>query len=178
MTDYELHILDDNSTGSYMVYYRPTSLTAPTVASVSSVSSPQSGAIGSVDVTFSEPIDPSTLHDGEPESDPQRRGEPDQLRRDDHAGFADDLHDRRPHGPHRRLWQLHADRRRHWHQRLLRRRRHRVGLGIHFLGHGHQRAGRGQRGGGQSRAPEYARGFRRRRPLRADRIRRRSTTRR
>ena len=35
--------------------------TAPTVASVSSVSSPQSGPIGSVDVTFSEPIDPSTF---------------------------------------------------------------------------------------------------------------------
>ena len=59
--DYELHILDDNSTGSYMVYYRPTTLTAPTVASVSSVSSPQSGAIGSVDVTFSEPINPATF---------------------------------------------------------------------------------------------------------------------
>ncbi len=61
MTDYELHILDDNSTGSYMLYYRPTTLTAPTVASVSSVSSPQSGAVGSVEVTFSEPIDPTTF---------------------------------------------------------------------------------------------------------------------
>ena len=30
--DYELHILDDNSTGSYLVYYRPTSATAPAVA--------------------------------------------------------------------------------------------------------------------------------------------------
>jgi hypothetical protein len=36
-------------------------VTAPTVASVSSVSSPQSGPVGSVDVTFSEPIDPSTF---------------------------------------------------------------------------------------------------------------------
>ena len=31
--DYELHILDDNSTGSYLVYYRPTTPTAPPVAS-------------------------------------------------------------------------------------------------------------------------------------------------
>jgi hypothetical protein len=60
-TDYELHILDDNSTGSYMVYYRPTTATAPTVISVSSVSSPQSGPIASVDVTFSEPIDPTAF---------------------------------------------------------------------------------------------------------------------
>ncbi len=60
-TDYELHILDDNSTGSYVVYYRPTNATAPTVASISSVSSPQTGAIGSVDITFSEPINPATF---------------------------------------------------------------------------------------------------------------------
>jgi RHS repeat-associated protein len=59
--DYELHILDDNSTGSYVAYYRPTVATAPTVASISSVSSPQSGAIGSVDIAFSEAIDPSTF---------------------------------------------------------------------------------------------------------------------
>ena len=59
--DYELHILDDNSTGSYMVYYRPTNATAPAVASISSVSSPQSGAISALAVTFSEPIDPSTF---------------------------------------------------------------------------------------------------------------------
>ncbi len=62
MTDYELHILDDNSTGSYMVYYRPTTLTAPAVSSIASVSSPQSGPIGSVGVTFSEPIDPTTFN--------------------------------------------------------------------------------------------------------------------
>ncbi len=60
-TEYELHILDDNSTGSYMVYYRPTSLTPPTVASVSPVSSPQSGPVGSVDISFSEPINPATF---------------------------------------------------------------------------------------------------------------------
>ena len=60
-TDYELHIVDDNSTGSYTLYYRPTSPNAPTVASISSVTSPQSGPVGSVDITFSEPIDPSTF---------------------------------------------------------------------------------------------------------------------
>ncbi|MFI5458474.1 MAG: SdrD B-like domain-containing protein [Isosphaerales bacterium] len=59
--DYELHLLDDNSTGSYLVYYRPTRATAPTVASISSVSSPQQGAVGSVDVAFSEPIDATTF---------------------------------------------------------------------------------------------------------------------
>ena len=59
--DFELHILDDNSTGSYLVEYRPTSTTAPTVTSVSSVSSPQAGAVGSVDVAFSEPINPTTF---------------------------------------------------------------------------------------------------------------------
>jgi RHS repeat-associated protein len=59
--DYELHILDYDSTGSYLVYYRPTTATAPTVASISSISSPQAGSISSVDVAFSEPIDPSTF---------------------------------------------------------------------------------------------------------------------
>jgi len=59
--DYELHMLDLNSTGSYTVEYRPTSATAPTVASISSVSSPQNGSVGSVDVVFSEAIDPSTF---------------------------------------------------------------------------------------------------------------------
>ena len=59
--DYELHILDDNSTGSYLVYYKPTTTTPPAVASLSTVSSPQSGPVGSIDVTFSEPINPSTF---------------------------------------------------------------------------------------------------------------------
>ena len=59
--DYELHILDDNSTGSYLVYYKPTTATPPAVASLSTVSSPQGGAVGSIDVTFSEPINPSTF---------------------------------------------------------------------------------------------------------------------
>jgi hypothetical protein len=62
--DNELHILDANSTGSYMVYYRPTSTTVPTVASISPVSSPQSGPISSVEVTFSTTIDPSTFTTG------------------------------------------------------------------------------------------------------------------
>ena len=78
--DYELHILDDNSTGSYLVYYGPPTATPPAVASVSTVSSPQSGPVGSVDVTFSEPIDPVHLHDGEPEPHAQRRAQPDRLR--------------------------------------------------------------------------------------------------
>ena len=59
--DYELHILDDNSTGSYMVYYRPTTWRRAAVASITQVTSPQSGPVRSVDVTFSEPIDPSTF---------------------------------------------------------------------------------------------------------------------
>ena len=59
--DYELHILDDNSTGSYMVYYKPTTTSPPAVTSLSTVSSPQSGPVGSIDVTFSEPINSSTF---------------------------------------------------------------------------------------------------------------------
>ncbi|MGO8897662.1 MAG: beta strand repeat-containing protein [Isosphaeraceae bacterium] len=59
--DYVLHILDDNSTGSYLVYYKPTTATPPAVSSLSTVSSPQSGPVGPIDVTFSEPIDPSTF---------------------------------------------------------------------------------------------------------------------
>jgi RHS repeat-associated protein len=61
MVDNVLHIIDDNSTGSYLVYYRPTTATAPTVSSLSTVSSPQSGPVNSVAVTFSEPIEPSTF---------------------------------------------------------------------------------------------------------------------
>ena len=38
--DYELHILDDNSTGSYMVYYRPTTVAPPAVASITSSHQP------------------------------------------------------------------------------------------------------------------------------------------
>ncbi len=56
-----LHILDDNSTGSYMVYYRPTTATPPAIASVTQVTSPQSGPVSTVDVAFSEPIDPTTF---------------------------------------------------------------------------------------------------------------------
>jgi RHS repeat-associated protein len=59
--DYELHVLDDNSTGSYLVYYKPTTSTPPVVSVLSTVSSPQSGPVGSIDVTFSEPINPSTF---------------------------------------------------------------------------------------------------------------------
>ncbi len=60
--DYELHILDDNSTGSYTVYYRPTTATAPQVTSIQQVSSPQSRPVDSLQVTFNEPIDPSTFN--------------------------------------------------------------------------------------------------------------------
>ena len=59
--DNELHILDLNSTGSYRVYYKPTTVGSPSVASISTISSPQSGPVNSVDVTFSEPIDPTTF---------------------------------------------------------------------------------------------------------------------
>ncbi len=61
--DYQLHILDDNSTGSYTVYYRPTTATAPQVTSIQPVSSPQSGPVGSLEVSLNEPIDPSTFTD-------------------------------------------------------------------------------------------------------------------
>jgi hypothetical protein len=59
--DNELHILDDNSTGSYTVYYRPTSTVNPAVASLQQVTNPQSGPISSVNITFNEPINVSTF---------------------------------------------------------------------------------------------------------------------
>ena len=59
--DYELHILDDNSTGSYTVYYRSTDTTPPTVASLQAVANPQAGPIDSIGVTFSKPIDASSF---------------------------------------------------------------------------------------------------------------------
>jgi hypothetical protein len=59
--DYELHILDLDSTGSYTVYYRPTSVTAPALVSIQPIANPQSGPISSVEVTFNEPIDPATF---------------------------------------------------------------------------------------------------------------------
>ncbi|HVC98811.1 MAG TPA: Ig-like domain-containing protein, partial [Pirellulales bacterium] len=60
-TDDELHILDDNSTGSYTAYYKPTTVTAPRVASIEQIASPQSGPVDSLQVTFNEAIDPATF---------------------------------------------------------------------------------------------------------------------
>jgi len=62
--DYELHILDDNSTGSYTVYYKPITAIAPAIASIQNISSPQSGALPTVTVTFNEAIDPTTFTNG------------------------------------------------------------------------------------------------------------------
>ncbi len=59
--DYELHLLDDNSTGSYTVYYKPTTIGPVAVSAVGPVSTPQAGGVASVPVTFNEPIDPATF---------------------------------------------------------------------------------------------------------------------
>ena len=146
----------------------PTTSTPPAVASLSIGLQPaeRPGRFGRRHVLGTDR--PLHLHDGEPESHAQRRAQPDQLVRDDHPGFADDLHDRRPLGPHRRRRQLHADRQRRRHQRLLRRRRHRARQSTSWAT-GHRRAGGRERRSGQSDPPEYACGYRRRRPLRADR---------
>ena len=59
--DYELHLLDDNSSGIYTVYFKPAVTGPVSVASVGPVSSPQAGALNSVPVAFNEPIDPTTF---------------------------------------------------------------------------------------------------------------------
>jgi len=62
--DYELHILDDNSTGSYTVYYKPSTVVTPAIASLQQVGGLQSAAVNSVDLTFNEAIDPATFTNG------------------------------------------------------------------------------------------------------------------
>ncbi len=56
------HLLDFNSTGSYTVFYRPDDHVPPAIASVGPVTpSFQTAAVPSVDVVFSEEIDPATF---------------------------------------------------------------------------------------------------------------------
>ena len=58
-----MHILDDNGTGSYTLYYEPVGYTAPAVTALTPVSpNPASTAQSSIDVTFSGPIDPTTFN--------------------------------------------------------------------------------------------------------------------
>jgi hypothetical protein len=60
--DPELHILDFDSTGSYTVVYVPKTTTVPTIVSLQSVNpNPTNQAVSSLQVVFSEPINPSTL---------------------------------------------------------------------------------------------------------------------
>jgi autotransporter-associated beta strand protein len=59
--DYQLHILDYDSTGSYTVYYKPASATAPAIESLGAVSGLQPAPVGSVTVTFNEAINPATF---------------------------------------------------------------------------------------------------------------------
>ena len=63
-SDYQLHILDYNSTGTYTVYYKPTSAVAPAIESLGSVSGLQPSPVNSVIVTFNEAIDPATFTAG------------------------------------------------------------------------------------------------------------------
>ena len=53
----QLHILDDSGTGSYTLTYVAANQTRPSVTSVSAVTpNPTTAAVGSLDVTFNEPI--------------------------------------------------------------------------------------------------------------------------
>jgi uncharacterized membrane protein len=58
-----LHILDYAGTGSYTLYYEPVGYQPPTVTALAPVSpNPASGPVSSLDVTFSEPVDPTTFN--------------------------------------------------------------------------------------------------------------------
>jgi len=57
-----LHLLDYNGTGSYTLYYVKDISTPPTITTISPVSpDPRNAPVDSIDVTFSEAIDPSTF---------------------------------------------------------------------------------------------------------------------
>ncbi|MDL2321916.1 Ig-like domain-containing protein, partial [Desulfosarcina sp. OttesenSCG-928-B08] len=56
-----LHLLDYDSTGVYTLYFVLDDSVAPEVTAISPVESPATGPISSIDVTFSEAIDLSTL---------------------------------------------------------------------------------------------------------------------
>jgi hypothetical protein len=60
--EHKLHLLDDNSTGSYTLTYAPISTTPPAIVSLSQVvPSPSPAPVDGLTVTFSEPIDLSTF---------------------------------------------------------------------------------------------------------------------
>ena len=57
-----VHLVDFDGTGSYTLYYRNTNTTAPTIVGLQSITlTAQSGPVPSIQITFSEPIDPSTF---------------------------------------------------------------------------------------------------------------------
>ncbi len=57
-----LHLLDKDGTGSYTLYYAPNDPSPPQVAAIAAVSpNPRSTPVGSIDVTFSKAIDPTTF---------------------------------------------------------------------------------------------------------------------
>ncbi len=59
----ELHILDDNSTGSYTLIYAPVDTTPPVITSISPVvPNPAGTPVDGLQVTFSKPIDLSTFN--------------------------------------------------------------------------------------------------------------------
>ena len=57
-----VHLLDWNGTGTYTLYYRPTNITSPTIEQLVDVAPfNQTGAVSSVTIVFSEPVDTSTF---------------------------------------------------------------------------------------------------------------------
>ena len=57
-----LHILDFNGTGSYTLDYLPVNAQPPAAVSLAAVSpNPANGPVASINVTLSEPVDPSTF---------------------------------------------------------------------------------------------------------------------
>ena len=60
-TENNIHLLDYNSTGDYTLTYRVIDNTPPTITDIQQFPGVQINPVGSVDVTFSEPIDPTTF---------------------------------------------------------------------------------------------------------------------
>ena len=127
--DPELHLFDFNGTGSYTLSYVKDDSTPPTITQIQPVSpDPRNSAVDSVNVTFSEEIDPTTFDYHAITLDLQRRTESDYECGDYNACFRHDLSNQRIDRPHRRRRSLYLNGRRGRNSRLGRQCRHRFNV--------------------------------------------------
>ncbi len=139
----DLHILDDNGTGTYTLTYVPINQLQPTITALSQVSpNPTTTPVGGLQVTFNEPIALNTLDRQRPRAVAQRWAEPDHLHvgPDIQPGFRLDLPDQRPVCARPDGRNLHVDGQRGRRRGPVRQSGDRDRL--HELGHGLGRAGR------------------------------------